>query len=287
MWRLLVEHYSGKEKKVFFSIDRLTIMATLKNTSSFYHIYKFINHLECSYYCRHADSSMFEFSYNVEGLGYVQFDRENLKLRVDFNPNKITLSGKELLCFLLSFTTEVHYSRLDLAMDLYNYEIHKYNIVDIGNRKSAYFYDRVGNLETMYSGSMKSNKYIRIYNKAVEQRIKGNIDWWRFEIQLRDVYIDKYLNEISDFYKNILVYQYNCYDEHSVEENAMIDYLLRDTSRFSLLSKNTRTKYKKIIQELRLTSIDFFDDILNIATPKIIAYLNYLSNEKIYPDNLF
>lgn len=282
-----MKYYTGIDKKIFFSVDRLTIMSTLKDINSFYHIYKFVSSLEYAYFCRHADSTMFEFSYNIEGLGYLQIDRVNSKMRIDFNPNKISLEGKELLSFLLSFSKDIHYSRLDLAMDLYNYNIHTYNIVDIGNRKSAYFYDRVGKLETMYSGSMKSNKYIRIYNKAVEQKLKDKIDWWRFEIQLRDVYIDKYLTEISDFYKDILVYQYNCYDERTTEENAMIDYLLRDTSRFTLLSKNTRSKYKKIIKELKLTSIDFFDDILNIATPKIVDYLSYISDNKLYPNHLF
>lgn len=229
---------------------------------------------------------MFEFSYNIDGLGYIQIDRVDKKIRVDFNPNKISLDGRNLLNFLLSFTKEIHYSRLDLAIDLFNYEICSYNIIDIGNRKSAYFYDRVGKLETMYSGSMKSNKYIRIYNKAVEQKLK-RVDWWRFEIQLRDVYIDKYLNEISDFYKDILVYQYNSVKKYSTEENAMIEFLLRDTSRFNLLSKNSRSKYKKIMRELELSSIDFFDSMLNLATDKVIDYLNYISSNKLYPEKSY
>lgn len=277
--------YTGKEKKLFFSIDRLTIIASFSDDNSFYHIYHYLSKIESCYLCRNS-SSMFEFSYNIDGLGYIQIDRVDKKIRVDFNPNKISLDGRNLLNFLLSFTKEIHYSRLDLAIDLFNYEICSYNIIDIGNRKSAYFYDRVGKLETMYSGSMKSNKYIRIYNKAVEQKLK-RVDWWRFEIQLRDVYIDKYLNEISDFYKDILVYQYNSVKKYSTEENAMIEFLLRDTSRFNLLSKNSRSKYKKIMRELELSSIDFFDSMLNLATDKVIDYLNYISSNKLYPEKSY
>lgn len=273
-----------KESKLSFSIDRLTIMAELSSIDGFYHIYEFLPKLENCYICRHTDTTMFEFSYNIDGMGFVQIDRVNKKMRIDFNPNHMTLDGKKILNFLLSFTSNIHYSRLDLAIDLFNYGISNYNIIDIGNRKSAYFYDRVGKLETMYSGSTKSNKYIRIYNKAIEQKLEG-IDWWRFEIQLRDVYIDKYLNEVNEFYKDILVYQYNCVTDYSTEENAMIEFLLKDTSRFNLLSKNSRSKYKKIIRELQLSSIDFFDSMLNLATEKVIDYLNYISNNKLYPEN--
>lgn len=278
--------YSGKEKKLFFSIDRLTLIASLKDENSFYHLYHYMQKLPSCYHCSRADTSIFEFSYTIEGLGYIQFDRVDEKLRIDFNPNKITLDGRGVLNFLLSFTKDIHYSRLDLAIDLYNYEIYTYNIIDIGNRKSAYFYDRRGKVETVYSGSNKSNKYIRIYNKAVEQKI-NDIDWWRFEIQLRDVYIDKYLTEMTEFYKDILVYKYNSIKKYSIEENAMIEFLLHDISRLSLLSKNSRSKYKKIIRDLELSSLDFFDSMLNLATEKVVDYLNYISCNKIYPEKSF
>ena len=274
-----------KEKNLNFSIDRLTIIGDLLNENAFVSIYYDFKHIEEVYLCCHADSSMFECSYNIEGLGYVQIDNPTKKIRIDFNPNKITLRGKHILNYLLQKTKNIHYSRLDLAIDLFNYNISEYNIIDIGNRKSAFFYDRVGKLETIYSGSMKSNKYIRIYNKAVEQKLK-NMDWWRFEIQLRDVYIDKYLSEITDFYKDILVYKYSSVEQYSIEENAMIEYLLHDISRINKLSKNSRSKYKKIIRSLEITSLDFFDSMLNLASEKVLNYLNYLSDYALYPDKI-
>lgn len=275
----------SNDKKLNFSIDRLTIIGDLLDDVSFMTIYYSFKNKDSVYRSSHADTSLFEISYSIDGLGYVQIDNPTKKIRIDFNPNKITLDGKHILNYLLKFVKNIHYSRLDLAIDLFNYNIKDYNIIDIGNRKSAYFYDRVGNLETIYSGSMKSNKYIRIYNKAVEQKLSKDVDWWRFEIQLRDVYIDKYLNEITDFYKDILVYQYNCIKDYSIEENAMIEYLLRDISRINSLSKNSRSKYKKIIRSLEVSSLDFFDSMLNLASEKVINYLNYISNNKLYPEN--
>ena len=268
------------EKKLTFSIDRLTIIGDILNDESFNDLYWNLTRMNDAYLCANVGSVMFEFSYNIDGLGYVQIDNPTKKLRIDFNPNKITLRGKEILNFLLNYTIKIHYSRLDLAIDLYNYNICNYNIIDIGNRKSAYFYSRSRELETIYSGSMKSNKYIRIYNKGVEQGLK-NIDWWRFEIQLRDIYIDKYLTEITDFYKDILVYKFSSVEQYSVEENAMIEYLLHDISRINKLSKNSKVKYKNIIRSLRVSSLEFFDSILNIASEKVLSYLNYISDFKL------
>ena len=38
--------------------------------------------------------------------------------------------------------------------------------------------------ETLYIGSKKSDAYVRIYNKGLEQKV--DMDWVRWEIQLRD-----------------------------------------------------------------------------------------------------
>ena len=273
------------QKKLTFSIDRLTIIGTFSDNSSFFRAYDFLKDLpdELCSEITNNDKSLFEFSYYLSSLGFIQIDHPTNKMRIDFNPNKISLLGKSHLNKLLSYLKSIHYSRLDLAIDLYNYNISSYNILDIGNRKSAYFYDKQGRVETIYSGSSKSNKYIRIYNKGVEQKL-NNVDWWRFEVQLRDVYIDKYLSEITNFYNDILIYKYNIVDEYTFEENAIIEYLLHDINRLNLLSKNSRTKYKKIIRDLKLSSLDFFDSILNLASDKVLDYLNYISSYKLYPD---
>ena len=125
-----------KDKKLTFTIDRLTIIGSILNDESFNNLYWDLTRMEEAYLCTHADSVMFEFSFNIDGLGYIQLDNPTKKIRIDFNPNKITLRGKEILNYLLDFTIKIHYSRLDLAIDLYNYNIKEYNIIDIGNRKS-------------------------------------------------------------------------------------------------------------------------------------------------------
>lgn len=281
---MLEDTRSDSEKKITFSIDRLTIVCDFKYDDLFNQLVNYINNNNNAYKEYKNMSTFFEKSFDVPGLGMLQIDRKLMKLRLDFNPNNITEDGKRQFNILIGFVDDIHYTRLDLAIDLFNYNIKDYNIIDIGNRKTAYFYDRTGKLETIYSGSMKSDKYIRIYNKAVEQKMK-NLDWWRFEIQLRDVYIDKYLSELVDFYQDILVFQYSSSLEYSQEENAMIEYLLHDISRIEKLGKNSRTKYKQIIKSLKLTSLDFFDNIITLTNTKVIDFLNSISSSKMYPDS--
>ena len=81
------------------------------------------------------------------------------------------------------------------------------------------------------------------------------------------------------------MFKYSTFDKYSIEENAMIEFLLRDISRLDLLSKNSKAKYKKIIRSLELSSIDFLDDIVAITSDRVVAWLNYISNFMLYPEN--
>lgn len=274
-----MEPYLGKEKQVNFSIDNLTIVGNLSMPELYEFVLKFSGVCDSSQLIIDG-RKMFETSFKIEDLGFIQIDRATLKTRIEFNPNKITLKGKEILnkILLLLDKDSIHFTRLDLAIDLYNYKISDYNIIDIGTRKKAYFYSKTNKLETMYSGSNKSSKYIRIYNKAIEQKLE-NLDWWRFEIQLRDVYIDKYLNEFINFYDDIFIFKYSSIERYSIDTNAMLEFILRDITRLNLLSKNQKTRYKKIIRELKVESIDFLDDVIGLTIDKVRNYLSYLCTE--------
>lgn len=274
------------KKDVKFSIDNLTIVASFKSTDIYYLFYSmFVKNSENNdSVTMRTKNDFFDNSFMIKEKVFVQIDKLSNKIRLEFNPNKITNDIVNDINFMLKFLDDVHFTRIDLAIDLFNYNIQDYNIIDIGNRKKAYFYSRTNELETFYSGSNKSSKYIRIYNKAREQKL--DMDWWRFELQLRDVYIDKYLNNFDNFYKDIFVFKYDCIDKLNIDEIAMLDYLLHDISRLDKLSKNTRTKYKKYIRELELLSIDFFDDVLSISLDSVTKYLQSISKNLILPYSL-
>ena len=275
--------YKGKDQKLQFSIDNLSLVGEFSKGRDYYKM--LVGHYHNSDNCNivRTKNEFFNFSFMINSQLFVQLDGDSNKCRLEFNPNKITLDTKKEIGFILSFLKNIHYTRLDLAIDLFNYNISDYKIVDIGCRKKAYFYGRDNKLQTMYSGSNKSSKYIRIYNKALEQKIE-DLDWWRFELQLRDVYIDKYLNDMVEFFDNIFIFKYNSIDKYDMQENAMIEYLLADISRLNdFARRETKQKYKRIIRSLEVESLDFFSDIINVATQKVSNYLNYICDNKSMP----
>ena len=274
--------FSEIDKFCDFSIDKLTVLGTLKCKEYYFNLIDFAYTYPIPFFEKVIDTQFFTKSWRITDFGFLQIDITTLKFRLEFNPNNIKNElQKKLLRTLLSYIKDVHFSRIDLAIDLFNYNLYDYNIVDLNPRKKAYYYDRVGKLETCYFGSMSSNTFIRIYNEAVEQKIKDkkfneSVDWWRVELQLRDTYIDTYLTGFKDFLDGILIFKYVSLEELSFNDKACLDYLLRDISRLSLLSKNARTKYKRIIKELKTESLSFINDLMQHSYVYTLSYLKLL-----------
>lgn len=275
--------FSEIDKFYDFSIDKLTVLGTLKCKEYYFNLIDFAYSYPIPFFEKVIDTQFFTKSWKITNFGFLQIDITTLKFRLEFNPNKITSQlQKKLLNVLLSYIKDVHFSRIDLAIDLYNYNLYDYNIVDLNARKKAYYYDRTGKLETCYFGSMSSNKFIRIYNKGVEQKVKDknfniDVDWWRVELQLRDTYIDTYLTGFKDFLDGILIFKYYSVENLSFSDKACLDYILKDMSRLGLLSKNARTRYKRIINELKLESLSFINDLMQHSYVYTISYLKTLA----------
>lgn len=284
--------FSDIDKFCDFSIDKLTVLGTLKCKEYYFNLIDFAYTYPIPFFEKVIDTQFFTKSWRITDFGFLQIDITTLKFRLEFNPNKITSQlQKKLLNTLLSYIKDVHFSRIDLAIDLYNYNLYDYNIVDLNPRKKAYYYDRTGKLETCYFGSMSSNKFIRIYNKGVEQKVKDKnfnieVDWWRVELQLRDTYIDTYLTGFKDFLDGILIFKYYSVENLSFTDKACLDYLLKDISRLGLLSKNARTRYKRIINELKLESLGFINDLMQHSYVYTISYLKTLA-PTLYSDDYY
>lgn len=282
--------FSEIDKFCDFSIDKLTVLGTLKCKEYYFNLIDFAYTYPIPFFEKVIDTQFFTKSWRITDFGFLQIDITTLKFRLEFNPNKITSQlQKKLLNTLLSYIKDVHFSRIDLAIDLYNYNLYDYNIVDLNPRKKAYYYDRTGKLETCYFGSMSSNKFIRIYNKGVEQKVKDKnfnieVDWWRVELQLRDTYIDTYLTGFKDFLDGILIFKYYSVENLSFTDKACLDYLLKDISRLGFLSKNARTRYKRIINELKLESLGFINDLMQHSYVYTISYLKTLA-PTLYSDD--
>lgn len=178
------------------SIDRITVSGELK--AEYRELQRVMNAL----------GSSWELSDGVFRLirEYPNGDTENIAYyaenafqagswRLDFNPNKLTDEEKLEMKRAIDLLADVHFTRLDLAFDVFNNELGmKYRIYrpNVSQREygvcTAQWTKAV---ETIYYGSNSSEQQIRQYNKLVEQTKKnmplpdGVEHWMRLELQLR------------------------------------------------------------------------------------------------------
>ena len=177
------------------------------------------------------------------------WDRRNM--RVEFNPNK--LSDDEMLWLKRNIINPMEddgFTRLDLAFDFED-DLSDYYAMSDKTLKKTVFYGIDGKPETKYFGVRDSERFIRIYNKKKERKDNADIEidsehLWRVEIELK---------------RNMVDYWNNCfYDLHilkpawatleSVREQAMVYLLLHEESAWGELHRNSRRKYKQLLQEI-------------------------------------
>jgi hypothetical protein len=132
---------------------------------------------------------------NVENMAFMaenQFQRDHWRL--DFNPANLTADETTVLGRVISNMDKAHFTRLDIAFDVFNdplamkYRVYRFNVREDSVRTIK---GRAKKLETMYWGARKSEQQIRLYDKLVEQKKKRQVipagveDWARLELQLR------------------------------------------------------------------------------------------------------
>ncbi|MCT0950061.1 Replication initiation protein [Weissella confusa] len=178
------------------SVDRITVSGELK--AEYRELQRVMNAL----------GSSWELSDGVFRLirEYPNGDTENVAYyaenafqagswRLDFNPNKLSDEEKLEMNRAIDLLTDVHFTRLDLAFDVFNNESGmKYRIYrpSVSQREYVvYTAQWTKAVETIYYGSNSSEQQIRQYNKLVEQTKKkmslpdGVEHWMRLELQLR------------------------------------------------------------------------------------------------------
>ncbi|MBJ7678840.1 replication initiation factor domain-containing protein [Weissella confusa] len=196
------------------SIDRITVSGELK--AEYRELQRVMNAL----------GSSWELSDGVFRLirEYPNGDTENIAYyaenafqagswRLDFNPNKLSDEEKLEMNRAIDLLTDVHFTRLDLAFDVFNNELGmKYRIYrpSVSQREYVvYTAQWTKAVETIYYGSNSSEQQIRQYNKLVEQTKKnmplpdGVEHWMRLELQLRGrkpaEWVDRAKSMLADF----------------------------------------------------------------------------------------
>ena len=143
--------------------------------------------------------------------------------------------------------------------------------------------DQNGKLETKYLGASRSEKQIRLYNKKVEQLENGSENdkefarkfthWWRLEFQLRSRSVEEIFEII-----NSIVFKPFTFDELPVETQIYLVAYTRDKNIWKKLHRNTRTKYKKILENHQTSEIDYLQllkNLLHKERPKLEKQLAF------------
>lgn len=178
-------------------------------------------------------------------------------LRYEFNPNNTLFEPIHIN--VLKHFKHARVSRIDIAMDVFDVDMSSWHWSDKKSRKQTHYLDGLGKRETTYVGGKDADLKIRIYNKAIEQKVKGltceHDMWWRVEVELHRDVADSYrrlsLNgqvNINPF-EDVTPVQNKDFGHLDIKDRAMIAYLLQHPDGFSELSKNTRSKYKKLMKE--------------------------------------
>jgi hypothetical protein len=178
-------------------------------------------------------------------------------MRLEFNPNKYRKTGgsEKYILELIATMNDIHLSRKDIAIDIFDHDLNDYMIIDERGRKIIEYKDSSRRLETMYLGSKESEEQLRIYDKALEQGMnqkcevtgkKPNIKWWRIEGQMRGDSAKEY--GVNPFRK-VRIVKKSDYRNLPIKDRALLLLLQADPDSIKELSKNSRTKYKKMLEE--------------------------------------
>ena len=202
--------------------------------------------------------------------------------RMEFNPNKLRTVDTEILNTIIPYLEDIAISRVDLAFDLFEVDCSEF-ILEKKGRPTATkeWRDQNGKLETKYLGASRSEKQIRLYNKKVEQLENGSEEdkefakqfqhWWRLEFQLRSRAVEEIFEVIDS-----VIFKPFVFDDLPIETQIYLVAYTRNKNVWQKLHRNTRTKYKKILETYQTSDTDYLQlmkDLLKHERPVLEKHL--------------
>lgn len=275
------------------SIDRLTVIGYIIDTTSFQH--NVIDDYNITQKLLPYSSNM---GYNqslilVEGLGHIDINnRENI-VRYEYNPNTIPQELKYCNELILNQLKNISFSRVDIAIDFNLLNFNDFDIKCIRPVKEYHVLGVTKKIETKYFGSRTSDLFYRLYDKTTERQEKGKVDvpqgWWRLEVQFNNKNkVDDFLyNEFTPFY-DMVVGRDNGFDENFVTQcKNMKDFLFfkevylhrNYISMLSRREKESFNKMKKLYEEILLKDYLIIGDMVLDELNNIRHTLQVLINE--------
>lgn len=202
------------------------------------------------------------------------------ELRYEFNPNRKTY--EKLHTKVLRMMKDAHFTRVDVAFDIYDVDMSNWKWVDSQSRPFSIYHGGDGKVQTWYVGGKDSEIRIRIYNKALEQGIK-NKTWWRVEVQLRRnaaLIFTAYKGQIGiNPFEHVTPVLDGEFLEIDIKKRALLKYLINNPAGFSELSRPSRIEYKKMLRLVASwETIDFYklwEEKIPEVQSEIQSWLNY------------
>lgn len=240
------------------SIDRITVSGELK--AEYRELQRVMNALGSSWELADGVFRLIREYPNgdVENIAYYAENAFRVgSWRLDFNPNKLSDEEKFEMNRAIDLLNDVHFTRLDLAFDVFNNELGmKYRIYrpSVSQREyGVYTAQWTKAVETIYYGSNSSEQQIRQYNKLVEQTKKnlplpdGVEHWMRLELQLRGRKPAEWVERAKDMLGDFRLPNYD--NIKSVNDKMALHSLEIGLVDWSDFAKEKRARLRKLQKE--------------------------------------
>ncbi|HFU6954946.1 TPA: replication initiation protein [Streptococcus agalactiae] len=203
--------------------------------------------------------------------------------RLEFNPNKLRSVDTEIIDTIIPYLEDISISRADLAFDLFEVDCSEFVLEKKGRPTATKeFRSDTGKLETKYLGASRSEKQVRLYNKKKEQLENGTDKekefasqfkhWWRLEFQLRSRSVEEIFEVI-----NTVVFKPFKFEGLPVETQIYLVALTRDKNLWKQLHRNTRAKYKKILETYQTSDLDYLGLLKDLLKHERLRLENQLA----------
>ena len=177
-----------KERITNVSIDRLTIIGSIIDTQAF-QINVINDYNITEKLLPYSPNTGYNQSLKlVEGLGHIDIDNRENRVRYEYNPNTVAPNQKFYVELIVNQLKNISFSRLDIAIDFNLNGFNDFDFQCTRKVKESHFLGVTKKIETKYFGTRSSDMIYRLYDKTIERQEKGKTDvpqgWWRLEVQL-------------------------------------------------------------------------------------------------------
>ncbi|HEL2651728.1 TPA: replication initiation protein [Streptococcus suis] len=278
--------------EIIVSLDNVTLTAYI-SSGGFFAIKNLVE-THTAIYIKQAMTDMFRAVTRDGDQVILLMDYDKLKgqafnarpFRLEFNPNKLRQIDLTIIETIIPNLEDISITRADLAFDLFEVDCSEFILEKKGRPVATkYYLSQTGRLETKYLGASRSEKQIRLYDKKVERLANGSDKekdfarqfehWWRLEFQLRNRAVEEIFDVIDD-----IIFKPNRIETLPFETQLYLSTMLFNKPLWRKVHRNTRTKYKKILENLDSPEVEYVTEMkrkLHESRTKIELQLAYFA----------